>query len=82
MCPRWPGSLSNRHDLEGTQMVTRQCIHCEAEIEVAAMDRVTCPVCGLDPDLPPLAYQFDDAPAFFLGGDPRRPAAPALVRIS
>jgi hypothetical protein len=82
MCRRWPGSLSNRHDLEGTLMVTRQCIHCEAEIEVAVMDRATCPVCGLDPDLPPLAYQFDDAPAFFLGGDPRRPAATALGRIS
>jgi hypothetical protein len=64
---------------EGTLMVTRDCIHCEAEIEVAAMDHVICPVCGLDPDLPPLAYQFDDAPAFFLGGDPRRPAK-ALVR--
>lgn len=63
-------------------MVTRQCTHCEAEIEVAAMDRVTCPVCGLDPDLPPLAYQFDDAPAFFLGGDPRRGAAKPVVRVA
>jgi hypothetical protein len=67
---------------EGTLMVTRECIHCEAEIEVAAGDHVICPVCGLDPDLPPLAYQFDDAPAFFLGGDPRRPAtANGLVRV-
>jgi hypothetical protein len=53
-------------------MVTRQCIHCESEIEVPAVDRINCPVCGLDPDLPPLRYAFDDAPAFFLAGDPRR----------
>ena len=53
-------------------MVTRQCIHCDAEIEVPAKARINCPVCGLDPDLPPLAYQFDDAPSFFLAGDPRR----------
>ena len=53
-------------------MVTRQCIHCESEIEVPAMDRINCPVCGLDPDLPPLRHAFDDAPAFFMGGDPRQ----------
>lgn len=53
-------------------MVLRRCIHCEADIEVPAEGRVTCPICGLDPDLPPLNYRFDDAPAFFLGGDPRR----------
>jgi hypothetical protein len=41
---------------------------------------VSCPVCGLDPDLPPLAYRFDDAPAFFLGGDPRR-AEPIEVAV-
>jgi hypothetical protein len=58
-------------------MVTRQCIHCEAEIEVPATSRITCPICGLDPDLPPLAYQFDDAPPFFLGGDPRQRSAEA-----
>lgn len=53
-------------------MITRRCIHCEADIEVPALGQISCPVCGLDPDLPPLAYRFDDAPAFFLGGDPRR----------
>jgi hypothetical protein len=53
-------------------MVTRRCIHCEAEIEVPAQDRISCPVCGVDPDLPPLAYRFDDAPSFFMAGDPRR----------
>jgi hypothetical protein len=54
-------------------MAIRQCSHCDAEIEVPLTGRINCPVCGLDPDLPPLAYQFDDAPAFFLAGDPRRP---------
>lgn len=44
-------------------MVTRSCIHCEAEIEVLDEARTTCPICGLDPDLPRLA--FEDAPAFF-----------------
>lgn len=53
-------------------MVTRRCIHCEAEIEVPADDRISCPVCGVDPDLPALAYRFDDAPSFFMAGDPRR----------
>jgi hypothetical protein len=61
-------------------MVTRRCIHCEAEIEVPAERRVICPVCGLDPDLPPLDYRFDDAPGFYLGGDPRS-QEPALVPI-
>jgi hypothetical protein len=56
-------------------MVTRHCTHCDAEIEVPIKGRINCPVCGLDPDLPPLTYQFDDAPAFFLAGDPRRPIA-------
>ncbi|HEY7464732.1 MAG TPA: hypothetical protein VH987_09925 [Candidatus Limnocylindria bacterium] len=65
-------------------MVTRQCTHCDAEIEVPARDRINCPVCGLDPDLPPLTYRFDDAPAFFLGGDPRRPipVVGELVRVA
>jgi hypothetical protein len=53
-------------------MVTRHCTHCDSEIEVPPSDRISCPVCGLDPDLPPLRYGFDDAPAFFMGGDPRR----------
>ena len=53
-------------------MVTRRCIHGAAEIEVPAHERLSCPVCGVDPDLPPLAYRFDDAPAFFMAGDPRR----------
>jgi hypothetical protein len=49
-------------------MVIRGCAHCESEIEVMADSRVTCPCCGLDPDLAPLA--FEDAPAFSLAGDP------------
>jgi hypothetical protein len=57
---------------EELEMVTRQCNHCDSEIEVPAVDPVNCPVCGLDPDLPPLRYAFDDAPAFFMAGDPRR----------
>ncbi len=44
-------------------MVTRSCIHCEAEIEVLDEARTSCPICGMDPDLPRLS--FDDAPAFF-----------------
>jgi hypothetical protein len=51
-------------------MITRRCTHCEAEIEVLEDERITCPMCGLDPDLPRLA--FDDAPAFFFTGDPGR----------
>ncbi|MGH2429002.1 MAG: hypothetical protein ACRDGV_08995 [Candidatus Limnocylindria bacterium] len=51
-------------------MIERRCPHCESEIEVLEARRISCPVCGLDPDLPRLA--FDDAPAFFLAGDPRR----------
>jgi hypothetical protein len=54
-------------------MVTRRCIHCEAEIEVLDEARITCPICGLDPDLPRVA--FEDAPAFFFGGDPREVVA-------
>ena len=63
-------------------MVTRNCIHCEAEIEVHSAPHATCPICGLDLDLPPLATQFDDAPAFFLGGDPRRPTVQELVGVA
>ena len=65
-------------------MVTRLCIHCDAEIEVPAKTRINCPVCGLDPDLPPLAYTFEDAPAFFLAGDPRRaiPVEPELAPVA
>lgn len=55
---------------EGNQMVTRNCTHCEAEIEVLDEVRTTCPICGLDPDLPRLA--FDEAPAFLFRGDPRQ----------
>ena len=51
-------------------MITRSCTHCETEIEVPVEGRVACPICGLDPDLPRFAT-FEDAPAFFLGGDPR-----------
>ena len=60
-------------------MVTRRCIHCEADIEVPAQDRISCPVCGMDPDLPPLAYRFEDAPSFFMAGDPRRYEATEAV---
>lgn len=49
-------------------MIERRCPHCESEIEVFEARRATCPVCGLDPDLPRLA--FDDAPAYFFAGDP------------
>lgn len=45
-------------------MVIRWCGHCLTEIEVPDERLVTCPVCGLDPMVLPLA--FDDAPAFFL----------------
>ena len=51
-------------------MITRRCPHCEAEIEILESAHTSCPMCGLDPDLPRLA--FEDAPAFFLAGDPRR----------
>jgi hypothetical protein len=66
---------------EGRAMVIRNCIHCEAEIEVHSAAHAPCPICGLDLDLPPLATQFDDAPPFFLGGDPRRPAVADLVTV-
>ena len=49
-------------------MAIRHCPHCEFEVEWADGSR-SGPVCGLDPSLPPLA--FDDAPAYFLAGDPR-----------
>ncbi len=60
-------------------MVTRRCIHCESEIEVPAESRVTCPVCGLDPDLRPLFYRFEDARALFMGGDPRPEPIPVPI---
>lgn len=63
-------------------MITRSCRHCEAEIEVPVHGRVTCPICGLDPDLPRFAHDFDDAPAFFLGGDPRLEPIPVEVPVS
>lgn len=62
-------------------MITRSCRHCEAEIEVPLDGRVTCPICGLDPDLPQFAQDFEDAPAFFLGGDPRLEPIPVEVRV-
>ena len=67
---------------EVDQMEFRRCTHCQSEIELPAESRV-CPVCGLDPDLP--AIDFDDAPAFFLSGEPALapipivPGAPARV---
>jgi hypothetical protein len=60
-------------------MITRRCAHCESEIEVPADGRVMCPVCGLDVDLPPIAITFDDAPAYFLSGDPRLEPIPVEV---
>ena len=50
-------------------MVTRSCVHCEAEIEVLDEVRTSCPICWLDPDLPRLA--FVDAPAFFFSAHAR-----------
>jgi hypothetical protein len=61
-------------------MVTRSCIHCEAEIEVLDDARTTCPICGLDPDLPRLA--FDDAPAFFFSRQPRLEPMPIRAEAS
>ncbi len=63
-------------------MVTRNCNHCEAEIEVLSAAHASCPICGLDLDLPPLASQFEDAPPFFLGGDPRSATAQELVTVA
>lgn len=63
-------------------MITRSCAHCEAEIEVPGEGRVTCPICGLDLDLPRFAITFDDAPAFFLGGDPRLGPIPIEAPVS
>ena len=48
-------------------MVVRWCAHCETEIEVMADARVTCPSCGLDPDVAPLAC--DDGAAFWMTDD-------------
>ncbi len=58
-------------------MVTRRCIHCEAEIEVPDASGISCPICGLDPDVSKLA--FDDAPAFFFAGEPRLQPIPIRV---
>jgi hypothetical protein len=44
-------------------MEPRRCAHCLSAVDTTAEPR-SCPVCGLDPDLP--AIDFDDAPAFFL----------------
>ena len=51
-------------------------MQCESEIELAADSRV-CPVCGLDPDLPAVA--FDDAPAFFLSQEPQLSPIPVVA---
>ena len=58
-------------------MEFRRCPHCQSEIELPAESRV-CPVCGLDPDLP--TVDFDDAPAFFLSGEPA--LAPITIQPS
>jgi hypothetical protein len=47
-------------------MSVRSCPHCEAAL---GRHISRCPDCGLDPRLPRLA--FEDAPAFFIAGDPR-----------
>ncbi len=62
-------------------MITRSCRHCEAEIEVPLDGRVTCPICGLDPDLPQFGYAFEDTHVFFLGGDPRLEPIPVEVPV-
>jgi hypothetical protein len=49
-------------------MITRRCTHCEAEIEILDEAGASCPICGLDPELPTAA--FEDGPAFFFGRDP------------
>jgi len=61
-------------------MATRRCIHCEADIEIAEEGPFACPACGRDPDLPNVG--FDDAPAFFLTGDPMPQPATVPVRIT
>jgi hypothetical protein len=73
-----PIALGVDSEEEGTWMVTRRCIHCEADIEMIDSSGTTCPICGLDPDLPKLA--FDDAPAFFFAGEPRLEPIPIVVR--
>jgi hypothetical protein len=60
-------------------METRQCPHCESEIETVATSGMTCPICGLDPTLPRLG--FDDGPAYFLAGDPRLEPIPMAEPI-
>ena len=61
-------------------MVTRSCIHCDAEIEVLDEVRTSCPICGLDPDLPRLA--FVDAPAFFFSAHARLEPIPVGVAVT
>ena len=68
----WAASEPVGRTREELEMVIRHCTHCDSEIEVPSVDPVNCPVCGLDPDLPRLRHAFDDAPAFFMAGDPRR----------
>jgi hypothetical protein len=58
-------------------MVMRWCAHCESDIEVMGDTYVTCPSCGLDPDIAPLA--FEDAPAFWMASDPKPMEQPASV---
>jgi hypothetical protein len=57
-------------------MVIRWCGHCENEIEVPDERRVACPVCGLDPNVPPRA--LEDALAGFLA-DPARTDADRIA---
>ncbi len=61
-------------------MVTRSCIHCEAEIEVLDEVRTSCPICGLDPEMPKLA--FEDAPTFFFSAPARLEPIPVGIEAS
>ena len=79
---RPPERLDN-HTTEGrTNMITRRCTHCEAEVELPDSRASRCPVCGLDPDLPQVT--FEDAPPFYFAFEIPEEAAvePAAVRVS
>jgi len=68
---RHAACMSELYRREEPGAITRTCPHCECDFEALVMGHATCPICGLDPSLPRLA--FDDAPAYFLAGDPRTP---------
>lgn len=58
-------------------MVTRRCAHCRADVELLDEARACCPICGLDPDLPP-TLTFDDAPTLLFASDARYASAAEL----